>query len=279
MKRLFLIILIGFLFTSCRSWILENRTNCPSFLFFDIENAESFKEYDRIHICAHDNVTDVLLASDTTVIRTVQSKEFYLAVKKSEAAKGFGVLGFDKCKIVNSSDWVVEPGEEYDPIFHFDYTVPARDESVIVPVELVKDHSRVHVKFVNFDSFTSADGAFPFYIVVKSNTCGLDALTGVPVKGEFMFQPEEFVAGEFKFILPRQADRSLSLELWAEPGKYVDEGLIREFNLWGMLNEQADISWDAKNLPDIYLEIDYIESKFDVTVSDWDERLDFEFEI
>lgn len=278
MRKVFLIFLAALSVFSCRSIILEDRTECPSFLYFDVSNPEQFLGYQRVFVSAFSYPDRTFLACDTTVLSKMQDKSFYLEVKKSDAAMGHGAIGFEDGILRDGSKWVVDEGSNYIPLYRFNYTVPARDESAVVPVEFVKDHCKVTVKFINIDSFTATPGVFPFYVVIKGNTSGVDGFTGNPIRGSFVYEPEEESAGLFNFIVPRQFDKSLAMELYAKPGEYIEEGLVRTFNLWSFFREH-DLSWDAKNLDDVYIEIDFTESEYAVKVMPWDKGTDIEYEI
>lgn len=278
MKKTILAILTTLSLASCRALILEDRMPCPSFLFFDIQNATQFEDYKRVYISALDYHSGELYTADTTVLSYIQEHAFYLKVPKSDATRGFGILGFRDLSIRNSTQLLIDEGNNGEPLYRFDYTVSSRDESATVPVELVKDHAKVRVIFRNYDSFTGAAGRFPFFILVKGNTCGIDGLSGRPIPGPFRYRPEEDAAGEFQFIVPRQADHSLVMELWAKEGQYQEKGLIRTFPLWDMFRQAVALSWEAKNLPDIELKIDYRESTCKVIIQDWSEKNSFDLE-
>ena len=264
---------------ACRSLILEDRTQCPSFLFFDIANASTCAVYEKGHVSAFSYPDGNSLASDTTRLSRIVSRDFYLKVHKCEAVRGYGVLGLGHAVREGQSRITVAEGEDFVPLFRFDYLSPAREEKTLIPVELVKDHARVHVRFVGFDAFTGAEGIFPFYIEVRSNTAGIDALSGIPVRGTYRCVPEEGFAGEFDFILPRQGDHSLRMDLHAKPGVYVEDGLVRSFDLWQIFRDHCRIGWDEKNLPDLSLEIDYAEWTCSVKVMEWEQNNQLHYEL
>jgi len=268
------------LLLSCQSLVLENRINCPSMLLFDIENADAFDGVNHVHIAAYTQEEEDFLTADTTVVNDIQDQSFYLKVKKSDAVKGYGIMGFEGARKKGEFQWVVDEGANYVPLFRFAYhKVPARDESVLIPVEFVKDFSRVTIHFTHFDEFENAGGRLPFRLSITGHTIGIDASTGIPVKGDFRYEPEEESAGTFRFIVPRQADHSLTMELYGIPELGQEEGLADAFNLWTLFREQTDFSWEAKNLADINLEFDYTEAKFRISVAEWEKGDNLVFEI
>lgn len=258
--------------TSCRQIIFENRSVCPGSLYFTITNDDLFEVSDTVYARVYCQPEDIRAGEATTSIREIADRDFCFAVKKAEAWSGYGLLGVDKSHLVNESQWIIDEGQQGDPLFRFQYRVPGLEELYVAPVEFVKDHARVTIKFIHLDGFVRAGGQFPFRLVIKGNTCGVDAKTGIPITGPFKYEPDEGPDGTFHFILPRQADNALEMELWAKPGLYEREGLVDTFSLSVLFQEHTDMDWEAKNLPDIYLEIDYAESAYTLTAIDWEEE-------
>ena len=60
------------------------------------------------------------------------------------------------------------------------------------------------------------------------------------------------------------------MELYGIPELGQEEGLTDSFNLWTLFRQQENFSWEAKNLSDIYLEFDYTQVKFHITVDAWE---------
>ena len=254
---------------SCRRLILEDRTDCPAFLLFDLTNGDELDISEYAFVTAYKYPDNNLLASDTTTVKSIQDKDFYLEVKHTDTAIGYGVLRFNGAHNEGSC-WTVAPGKDFPPIWRFNYRSPAATESYIIPVEAVKDHSAVTVRFTDPDFFNGYGGEFPFFIIAKSNTCGINGMDGAPVKGEFRFEPREFAAGAYRFTVPRQYDRSLHLEVWGREG-FLEEGtMVTDIVLWNLLKTQEVFSWTAKNLADIEIEISLVEKSYRISIVEWD---------
>ena len=270
---------VGLLF-SCQNLVLEDRIDCPSMLLFDIENADSFEGVNRVHIEACSQTDQAFLTADTTFVHDIQNHSFYLKVKKLDTVKGYGVMGFEGARKEGTFKWVVDEGANYVPLFRFAYDKdPSLEESVLLPVEFVKDFCRVTFRFSHYDQLGYAGDKFPFRLSVIGHTVGIDASSGIPVKGTFRYEPVEEDGGTYRFIVPRQADHKLSMELYGIPERGQQEGLAESFNLWDLFQEQAGFSWDAKNLADVNLEFDYKEWKFLISVAEWEKGDNLEFEI
>lgn len=268
------------LLCSCQNLVLENRIGCPSMLLFDIENAEAFDGVNHVHIAAYSQEEKRFLTADTTMITSIQEHSFYLKVKRTDAVMGYGVMGYEGARQEGSFRWVVDEGANYVPLFRFAYEkVPGQEESVLIPVEFVKDFSRVTIHFPHFDRFQDAGGRLPFRLSIRGNTVGIDASTGTPVQGTFYYEPEDEGNGTFRLIVPRQADHSLTMELHGIPELGQEEGLAESFNLWSLFRENPDFSWEEKNLRDVILEFDYTQAQFSVRVAEWEKGDQLLFEI
>jgi hypothetical protein len=259
---------VGLLMISCQSLIWENRMDCPSLLRFDIENANAFDGVNPVLVEAYSQAEETLLTADTTIVNNIQDQSFSLKVKKSDAVMGYGVMGFEGARREGHFRWVVDQGADFVPLYRFAYEkVSTWEESVLVPVEFVKDFTRVTVRFTDYDRLGNAGDRFPFRLCVTANTAGIDVSTGIPVKGDFRYEPLEEDAGTFRFIVPRQADHSLTLDL----NGISETGQESSFNLWTLLQAQTDFSWEAKNLADVYIEFDYTKALFNISVAGWDQ--------
>lgn len=266
-----LFIALAELLTSCRSVVLEDRTLCPSFLFFDVADASLFPEYSDVFTTVYAHPEGRLMDEANTNVSYIDDRLFFFTIRGTVAVKGYGLMGQEGL-IRDDNIWTVPLGKDYVPLFRFGYMAAVEEESFTVPVEFTKEHSRVTVQFLGADTFEHAEGRFPFDITVRGNTSGIDALTGVPVRGPFEVRPEESGIGHFEFILPRQADHDLVLEMYAREGLYQYAGFRTTYNLYEILRDKGGISWTEKNLPDLYIQIDFQETTVNVGVYPWGEQ-------
>lgn len=259
---------------SCRSVIFEDRFVCPKFLYFDVTNAESFNHFETVYATVFTSPDWRLYDKDTThlALMTPDPESFHFAVRSTNSVRGYGVMGLGNSTIEGDSDIIIPIGMESDPIFHFVYESPVEEESFVVPVEFVKDYSRITIQFVGIESFVNPDNEFPFNVMVTSNTRGINAMTGLPIEGRFETYPKEVGSARYVFNLPRQFDHALRMELYGRPGYYDRLGLIDTIDLWGKLRDEGGITWQEKNLPDVELTINYQEMTIEVSVSPWQEE-------
>ena len=266
------------LLPACRSVVLEDRTECPSFIFFKIGNADQFASYDAVHMSIYRYPDGLPLGKDTTSVQEVNNRDFYFDIRKAAAVQGCGVLGFQRCVSSDGKVWSVPIGDQFDSLFCSSYRTEVKAESFLVPLEFFKEYCKVTVQFTGIESFINADGVFPFDLTIRGNTCGIDALSGVPVRGPFEYRPKELEMGKFRFLLPRQADQDLKMELYGRKGALDREGHVETFDRWALLREKGGISWTEPDLPDVYMEIDYQESTVNVFVSPWgNQSIHYEF--
>ena len=271
MKRLLILILSLGALSSCRAVVLEDRTLCPSFLFFDLADADRFPPYADVLATVWAHPEGRQLDEARTTVSAIADRLFFFTVRGTAAVKGYGLMG-EEGLVRDGALWTVPIGKDYVPLFRFGYTAAVQEESFTVPVEFTKEHSRVTVSFLGAETFEHSEGHFPFDITVRGGTSGIDALTGVPVRGPFEVRPEETTVGRFEFILPRQADHDLVLEMYAREGLYEYEGFQTTYNLWEILRDKGGITWTEKNLPDISIEIDFEETTVNVGVYPWGEQ-------
>ena len=211
-------IAIGLL-VSCRAAVLEDRTMCPSFLFFDVAESSRFPKYRDVFTTVYAHPEGSRIDEAGTSVGYIDDKLFFFTVRGTSAVKGYGLMG-QEGMVRDGSIWTVPLGRDYVPLFRFGYMANVEEETFTVPVEFTKEHAHITVQYLGTDTFDHAGGRFPFYIKIRANTCGMDAMTGVPVTGPFEVMPEEIGIGHFEFTLPRQADHNLILEMYAREGMY-----------------------------------------------------------
>ena len=244
---------------------------CPSFLFFDVADASRFQRYTDVFATVYAHPDGRLIDEAGTSVGYIDDRLFFFTVRGTAAVKGYGLMGQEGL-LRDGSVWTVPIGRDYAPLFRFGYLAEVKEESFTVPVEFSKEYSHVRVQYLGADSFEHAGGRFPFYISVRGNTCGIDALTGTPVRGPFQFTPEETGIGHFEFTLPRQADHDLVLEMYAREGMYEYRDFQTSYNLYEILRDKGGITWTEHNLPDLYIEIDFEETTVNVGVYPWGEQ-------
>lgn len=264
MKRFPLIALLLVAVSSC-SLVLEDRQLCPAFVFFQRQEDTEPGDYDRVWVKVMDGCTLEELSADDPLLEKLCSESYSLAIPKREEILSCGITGARVSKLEGTT-LILPSGYQGDPVYRFFKKDKLIGEEFQVPLHFTKEFSRVLVRF------KSDDGKYPFSVVVTGNTCGMDIVSGMPLQGEFRYIPPETEPGVYRFTVPRQADYTLSLELWSSPdlktGK--DPEHVDDVVLWNALQNIKGFSWAMESLPDLTIEIDYVKSSVTVLVSDWD---------
>lgn len=260
---------------SCQSPIRENRTDCPATLFFEFMDRQGIDAAELIYLEASPVLGEQGRVTDTTTVGAISAKNYSLQVRRSDAVSIYGMACFGHSHIVKGSSWVVDQEQNGDRLYRFSARAEGMDESAVVPVEMTKEHSTIRLIFKQFDR-EKEQGRFPFRVIVTARTCGIDLHQGIPVSGPFRYAPPEKLAGEFEVTVPRQADRSLTLELWdKEGGTEPVDSLV----LWDLLKQVDGFSWSLKNLPDMSVEIDYVRSEVTLSICDWQKETPINYAI
>lgn len=131
-------------------------------------------------------------------------------------------------------------------------------ETAEYDVSLKKNHAKVSFRFSD-----SKTGLCPYDIQVRGNVAGIEMKTLAPVRGDFICTPDINTGKGYEFVIPRQMDETLSMELMRENGKYETIAL-------GNIIASTGYDWNADDLADIDLVIDLPKGEVFITVSGWD---------
>ena len=155
------ILALSLLLASCRAVVLEDRTMCPSFLFFDVADASRFQRYSDVFTTVYAHPEGRLMDEAGTSLGYIDDRLFFFTVRGTAAVKGYGLMGQEGL-VRNGSVWTVPIGRDYVPIFRFGYMAEVKEETFTVPVEFTKEYSHVSVQYIGADTFAHAGGRFPF---------------------------------------------------------------------------------------------------------------------
>ncbi len=263
---------------ACQSPIREDRSGCPATLFFEFLDSQGIGPAELMYLEASPVLGTGGRVTDTTTVGAMTDRSYSLQVRRCDAVSIYGMACFGNSRIEKGSDWVVDRQQDGDHLYRFTAKAEGMEETAVIPVEMTKEHSVIQVRFVEFDQ-EKEQGRFPFKVVVSSQTCGIDLHSGIPVSGPYRYAPPERSAGEFVFTVPRQADRSLSLELWDKEADESTGEPLDSILLWNLLKQLDGFSWDMKNLPDLCVEIDYIRSEVTLSISDWQNETSINYAI
>lgn len=252
--------------TACRSMVREDRMGCPSQLQFRVVNPELVPPTGEVLVRACGEDSPRPLATASTTLPALAGGRFRLRVPKLPEVEVYGGLGL-LAGHEQGSAWVVDAGQDGDPLFRFWSRLPTLDETALVPVEFTKEYCRITVWIV--PSGEPGDEC-PVQLTARAHTSGIDLESGRPVPGIYRFTPEERAPGLFSFTVPRQADQSLTLELTPKPGGGTQvPDHLGDIVLWPYLCRSDGFSWELRNLPDADIELDIWQSVVHVSLTDW----------
>ena len=264
------------LLPACRSLIREERLGCPSQLQFQVLNPEQVPPTEEVLVHALGDASSQPLATASAPLPELADGSFRLRVPKLPQVEVYGGLGLRNGHEQGHA-WVVDAGEDGAPLFRFWSRLPTLDDTALVPVEFTKEYCRITVWIVPFEE---GGEDCPVRITARAHTAGIDLESGQPVAGIYRYSPEERAPGLFSFIVPRQADESLTLELTPKrPGENPLPENLGSLLLWPYLSRSDGFSWQLRNLPDADIELDIRRSEVQVSLTEWisGEEMTFDF--
>ena len=152
-------------------------------------------------------------------------------------------------------------GKDCPPVYMCAAYLDTECETYRKVVVLRKNHCMLSVLIEDAEHF-------PFALAVKGGVAGYGA-DGTPVEGEFFCSVEGFTDAGWVLSVPRQIDDSMLLEI--KDGTSV----LKTFAL-GEYIRASGYDWNAADLEDITIGIDYTRTKLTVSVMGWDEVYEFD---
>ncbi len=265
MKRLRLLpVVLGFCLVMglCMNCSLkEDRSECPCTLVLDFSGID--------HDWS-DSLSVGIMSAGGFLHTAVVPSTAYGDLYRVEVPKGdvwINVYGADSWTeefvsaiTADNSSLYIPYGEECPEVRSFSLHNSIYAETVTVPVILHKNYCRLSITMVY-------EGELPMQISVLGDICGYDR-EGSPALGAFLYEPTGS-GGLFYARIPRQIDSSLRLDLSDE------EEVLREFAI-GEYIVESGYDWEAEDLDDVWIEVDYTKTLLTITVGDWTKVVNIE---
>lgn len=172
------------------------------------------------------------------------------------------VSGLHECFIEDGTLFSPDEGT-MDEIFAFSADFEAEEDVKLIDGKLHRQSA-----FLFLDIVSSDEDTYPFYVGVKSNTCGLDLWDFSPVKGNFSAILHPILGVSHRICLPRQADDSLSLEFYDSQLRRDASSPVDKLDI-GLLIRESGYDWTAEDLDDIYVSLDYNDASVSIRVMPW----------
>ncbi len=251
MKKIYigLMLLLPVLLSFAACSVKEQRDDCPCRLVLDFADVDTLA-LASLRVSLYDAAGAVYERSSAS---GDFCPEFGISVPRSEidvnVYSGEGAC-FDPVKGI-----VIPYGEDCPHIFMHSSVVDARCESVRDTVRMHKNHCVV-------DLYMEKEDDREYELCLKGNVSGYGP-DGRPVIGDFSFSPSAGMGHAYRVCLPRQLDSSLILE--------IDDGseVLKTFAL-GEYVEAGGYDWNAPDLEDLTVHIDWAMTSVTLTVSGWD---------
>lgn len=158
-------------------------------------------------------------------------------------------------------------GKPFPPLWRFSGNAVVAGECTAVDVGLHKDYCRMTVAVTDEDDRTW----YPYGMTFRSQVNGVFPGGGIS-SGELIFSLSPGYDRQVSATVPRQSDGSLVLELFSS------DGILRTFPI-GEYIIASGYDWDAVDLEDIELNVDFSMTRIKVGFTGWDKTYTFLVEI
>lgn len=246
---------LGFvLLGSCS--VKSDRALCPTLLCLNLSGGD-------------ENAMDIYIkGSDTPYLHATQiskaageNAQVSFEIDKGKTSV-IAVSGLHDCFIEDGTLFSPDSGS-MDEIFAFSTDFEAEGDVKLIDGELHRQSA-----FLFLDIVSSDEDNYPFYVGVKSNTCGIDLGSMLPVKGSFSAMLHPILGVSHRICLPRQADDSLSLEFYDSRLHRDASSPVDKLDI-GLIISASGYDWNAEDLDDIYVSLDYNDASVSVSVVPW----------
>ena len=243
--------------------VKEDRSDCPCMLTLDLSDVD----YGLLREAGLTEMGIIVASESGTCVRKTISieeapRECVLAVPRS-LVNLCAVCGDGRSW--KDSSAIVAEGEECPRWYVCFDSFDACRNAMTRKVALHKNHCILTVRLKNSYGVPSRK----FFVFAEADVCGFD-MYGNLVAGYLKADSEESVDGAGSVCLPRQRDGSLSFRIL-----FPDSGDIRSFPL-GEYILQSGYDWNAADLEDIDVEVDFSLTGVSFTIDAWKKTLYFE---
>lgn len=235
--------------------VKERRVLCPCLLRLDLTRLDTAVVTSaRINILGpggfvYDNSIEAECFNDEVVIRVPQG-DCVMCVYSGEQGLAVPDKGL-----------YIPYGQDCPPVYMCASYVDTECEQYRKVVLLRKNYCQLSVCVEDAEHF-------PFGLAVRSDVVGYCA-DGRPATGDFYCSVNDVSEVEWVMSVPRQIDNSMVLE--------VNDGtnILKTFAL-GEYIHSSGYDWNAADLEDITVGIDYTRTKLTVSVLGWDDVYEFD---
>ena len=239
----------------CHGCIIEDRSQCPTFLTLDFTDTP--EEVSCIHL--------FITSDNGGVIKdTIAGSEFKDLYEVSFKRGKTGIAAFGNIdNMAYGNGYSIPEGYDSDNLYTCFITTVYRGDLSYEKVTVLKNNIGLHIRVMGCASDS-------LRIVVESSSIGYD-LHGNIMDGDFTHRPkaihtptDEEAYFEFFSRITRQKDDNLTLTVYTASGT-----TITAIQLFSLLLE-AGIDMSDESLADLYITVDYSLSSLTVSPEGWD---------
>ena len=233
--------------------VKSERTLCPGLLSLRAEGGE-------------EDMMQVFASGESSYFAGHMSKSGGKAASCFEIERGNILLsvlsGLHSCRI-NGTQLLIDPEAEMDQVFAFSDSVGVFSDIVEVSCVLHKQFAQLFLSIVETE-----DAAYPYYVKISGNVCGMDYADMSPVAGPFSATIHPIIGEYHRICLPRQFDDSLELEFYDRDLTKSGDAPVDRLSL-GDYIRAAGYDWSKEDLEDLYVSVDYTDGGVSVSVEPW----------
>ena len=256
---------LGLSVISCS--VKEDRQFCPCLLTIDFTKARDER---YVPASAWDNGLIVeVFSMGQIVCKEIYRLENVSNLETLQVDRGdvtvVCIAGLDRASM-SMKDISTPSGNQSDHLYVFSEAVSCREETAFVYADMYKQYTDVHVREAlnDPDQRISFDG---FSLIARSRSNPLDIIFRKASEGVFECELDRQEDGYLGFSMPRQHDRSVTIEMYRPDGSRA--GVIP----LAQKMTEAGYDWDAISLGDVYVTVDMAALRFYVSVEGWNDNI------
>lgn len=255
MKSFDLCVLVLCLVVTMCGCVKERRRDCPCRLLLDMSQVDttSIPELKVSVRCSDGRISQEVRDAE------LFTEDMMLLVPRGSCTVNVysGEAGMASCG--NGLD--IPYGEECPAVYMYTALLDTDCEILRRSVVMRKNHCTMSISVEDSEHF-------PFSLAVRGEVSGYD-FKGAPRPGQFYCSSAPMQESIWEISVPRQLDHSLILE--------VSDGtdVLKNFAL-GEYIKASGYDWNAPDLEDIAIGIDYTRTKLVIAVKGWDEVYEFD---
>ena len=239
-------------FVSCS--VKTERTLCPGLVSILAEGGE-------------DEIMQVIAAGESSYYEGRISKSGGKAASCFEIERGPVLLsvlsGLHSCRI-SGTQVLIDEDTEMDRLYAFSDSVGVYSDIVEMSCVLHKQFAQLYLTIVETE-----DAAYPYYVKISGNVCGMDYADLSPVAGPFSATIHPIIGEYHRICLPRHSDDdTLELEFYDRDMTKAGEAPVDRLPLADYIRA-AGYDWSKEDLEDIYVSVDYTDGGVSVSVKPW----------